>query len=498
MKKTLLVIAAFTMSGLPIQTIAFAENGVTQAMTHSSLFENHEFGVTVKIDSTHVQQVFSAQIELLQDPAKIKAWMQRLPEELDQETFDLLLVRLLDGEGKPLVNVPADISIQANNLRGDLEKVLFLTPDNEYRTLPFSSTKETIQFKTDKVNEFAFVYKKSEVVKTQDKRDKLEEVVSLSQSHTEKRLEEVITLSTTQQSDSLNKIASLSDETQTSEQPKSELPRLVLNKAVTESKPKEEPKNDKPNETPTPPVVVVEPTVPVVVQPEPTPEPPQPEIEKVEKAGTGVTAEEAPVFDLLADADGDGFTNGSELMFNTDPENSESIPPLPNTDYERGAFFLNRETAKSFADAHVEGKDRTYTIVEKVDETGRTYFDIEFKSIFGTAPVVPGNETPEPSQPDNAATTPDSSQPNETTPPTPEEGQPAESPSEQPTTQPDEAPVPSNEGVPVGVEPSVNPSEALPEEHATLLENGYVYKGIEGEGHIYEKVSETLPESQVE
>ena len=414
LQKTIIALTAFSLTSVPIaHQVAFASEttSITQALEQSSLFENSDFGVSVKIAKADAQDIAKAEIQLVKDNKILQTILKRTPE-LNGADFDLLLVKLTDNAGNPLVNIPSEITIKTNSLRGELEEVLFLAEDAEYQTLNFEKTKEAISFVTTKTNEFALVYKKSETAMQMDKQEKLANIVAFSQEKREEKLSEIVSISSDKSSKS-DTVVAISDETK--EQPKPELPQLDLDKVGAEKPKEEEPKNDKSNETPTPPVVVVEPTVPVVVQPEPTPEPPQPEIEKVEKAGTGVTAEEAPVFDLLADADGDGFTNGTELGFSTNPEDANSMPPLPNVEYQNGKYFLNRENAKMFADSHVEGKDRTYTIVEKVDETGRTYFDIEFSSIFSTdkepQPDEEGQPTgegetqpPQPEEPTTAVT----------------------------------------------------------------------------------------------
>lgn len=409
LKKTIVPLAILSLSGLPIQSVVIAAEtaGQIQPMSQYSLFENREFGVTVKIDSTQAKDVFNAQIELLTDKDKIQSVLKNVPIELEHSEFDLLIVKLLDGEGNPLVQVPSEITIQSENLRGELEKVLYLTPDAEYRTLQFSTNRSEVQFVTDKVSEFALVYKKNADQAKKDeavaKQEKLNRIVGIADTSLPiKELEEVVAISIDKpkekQGESLDKLVAISDETSDKKEAKPELPKLDVDKVVAE-KPKDEPKKDEPKkEEPTPPVVVApEPITPTPPSEEPTPEQPkEPEVvEEVSEVGTGTVAEELPVYDFLADHDGDGFTNGTELIFNTDPENPESVPPLPNTNYQRGAFFLNRESAKTFADSHVEGKDRTYVIVEKTDEKGRTYFDIEFSSIFSTDK----EDQPNPEQP---------------------------------------------------------------------------------------------------
>ncbi|MCW6667541.1 hypothetical protein NHG34_08210 [Aerococcaceae bacterium NML190938] len=414
LQKTIIALTAFALTSVPItHQVAFASEttSITQALEQSSLFENSDFGVSVKIAKADAQDIAKAEIQLVKDNKILQTILKRTPE-LNGADFDLLLVKLTDNAGNPLVNIPSEITIKTNSLRGELEEVLFLAEDAEYQTLNFEKTKEAISFVTTKTNEFALVYKKSETAKQMDKQEKLANIVAFSQEKPEEKLSEIVSISSDKSSKS-DTVVAISDETK--EQPKSELPQLELDKVVTE-KPKEEDlkkEQTQPEEPTLPPVVVVpEPVEPTPPAPEPQPEPKDPEIvEEVSEVGTGVVAEELPFYDLLADNDADGFTNGTELIFNTDPENPESLPPLPNTDYEKGAFFLNREAAKSFADTHVAGKDRTYVIVEKNDEKGRTYFDIEFQSIFSTdkeeQPTSPAPEAGENMpEPDSNATTP--------------------------------------------------------------------------------------------
>lgn len=418
LQKTIIALTAFALTSVPItHQVAFASEttSITQALEQSSLFENSDFGVSVKIAKADAQDIAKAEIQLVKDNKILQTILKRTPE-LNGADFDLLLVKLTDNAGNPLVNIPSEITIKTNSLRGELEEVLFLAEDAEYQTLNFEKTKEAISFVTTKTNEFALVYKKSETAKQMDKQEKLANIVAFSQEKPEEKLSEIVSISSDKSSKS-DTVVAISDETK--EQPKPELPQLDLDKVVTEKPKEEDPKKEQTQpEEPTLPPVVVEPTPPA---PEPQPEPKDPEIvEEVSEVGTGVVAEELPELDLLADADGDGFTNGTELVFNTDPLNGESVPPLPNTDYERGAFFLNRESAKAFSDSHVEGKDRTYVIVEKNDEKGRTYFDIEFQSIFSTdkeeQPTSPAPEAGENMpEPDSNATTP--TQPEEPTQP---------------------------------------------------------------------------------
>ncbi|MCW6675448.1 hypothetical protein NHG31_06415 [Aerococcaceae bacterium NML171108] len=429
LQKTIIALTAFALTSVPItHQVAFASEttSITQALEQSSLFENSDFGVSVKIAKADAQDIAKAEIQLVKDNKILQTILKRTPE-LNGADFDLLLVKLTDNAGNPLVNIPSEITIKTNSLRGELEEVLFLAEDAEYQTLNFEKTKEAISFVTTKTNEFALVYKKSETAKQMDKQEKLANIVAFSQEKSEEKLSEIVSISSDKSSVKSDTVVAISDETK--EQPKPELPQLNLDKVVAE-KPKEEPKKEEPKkEEPTPPV---DPTPPVVVNPEPvdpTPpieepkpeEPKEPEI--MSEVGEGVEAETLPEFDLLVDADGDGFTNGTELMFNTDPLNGESVPPLPNTDYERGAYFLNRDSAKAFADNHIAGKDRTYNIIEKTDEKGRTYFDIEFSSIFSTdkesQPEGDGQPTP-PEDPETGENIPEPDS-NATTPTLPEE-----------------------------------------------------------------------------
>ncbi|MCW6681854.1 hypothetical protein NHG29_03095 [Aerococcaceae bacterium NML160702] len=491
LRKAIIPLAILTLGGTPIQTIVSAveSSSQVQTMSHYTLFENQEYGVSVKIHSDNARNVYNAQIELLNESEKIKEVLKNVPLELQKEEFDLLLVKLTDETGSPLIEVPSEITVQSENLRGELEKVLFLTPAAEYRTLPFNKHKSEIQFTTDKVNEFALVYKKNDDALKKDaetaKQDKLNSIVSIASNPNPNQLEDVVAISNERTSDkkseALDGLVAISDETKAESKP--ELPKIDIDNTVAE-KPKEEPK-PQPQPEPTPPVVEPKPEVPA--QPpvvDPTPEVPiEPEVEEpVTAVGDGVVHEGLPEYDLLADDDGDGFTNGSELMFNTDPSNPDSVPPLPNTEYLQGAYFLNRDSAKQFADEHVAGKERTYNIVEKTDEKGRTYFDILFSSIFVTDN---GNESTEPApapQPDESETTSDSA--SETTANTPVDKESVVS-----GEGAVETPSPGDEIIHTPTETLNEESSAasLPEEHETLINNGYEYVGQEGDGHVYHR-----------
>ena len=470
LKKSLVAFAVLALSSAPIGVVVHAtESGEVQTMAQSSLFENEAFGVTVKIahDKLNRSDVSEAKIELVRDSAQIQKLVQHLPVELDGELYDLLLVELLDKDGKPLQNTPAEISVKKQNLRGELEKVLFLTPDGEYKTLPVSTKDDKTVFQTDQLNKFALVYKKDQNVAAEDtKQKRIDEIVSFSESTTES-VEKVVELS---QEKTVTNVVAIADQQATQEVNKP----IENNNQITVVKP-EKPKEEVPSapEPPVTPPTVEEPIQPVVPEEPVTPYYPVPAgffASEAEAIATGQSQGDTPFdtyiagylpngvpyygivrhhnqqpqLDPLADDDGDGVTNGTEMSVGTNPKEHE--------------------------------------VTQKTDSNGRVYFDVTFKEPEATKPEV--NVTVNNKVDVNVTVNAEEVKPVEKTIDSTTEEQSvteavAESEQQAPVTKEENQPLP--EGV----------SEDQRATHEGFLANGYKYVGQEDNQSVYHKESKT-------
>ena len=512
LKKSLVAFAVLALSSAPIGVVVHAtESGEVQTMAQSSLFENEAFGVTVKIahDKLNRSDVSEAKIELVRDSAQIQKLVQHLPVELDGELYDLLLVELLDKDGKPLQNTPAEISVKKQNLRGELEKVLFLTPDGEYKTLPVSTKDDKTVFQTDQLNKFALVYKKDQNVATEDtKQKRIDEIVSFSESTTES-VEKVVELSQEKPSKpTVTNVVAIADQQATQEVNKP----IENNNQITVVKP-EKPKEEVPSapEPPVTPPTVEEPIQPVVPEEPVTPYYPVPAgffASEAEAIATGQSQGDTPFdtyiagylpngvpyygivrhhnqqpqLDPLADDDGDGVTNGTEMSVGTNPKDKASKPPVKEAKYEKAEYFTSKEQAEAFAKEYHKGQPGEHEVTQKTDSNGRVYFDVTFKEPEATKPEV--NVTVNNKVDVNVTVNGEEVKPVEKTIDSTTEEQSvteavAESEQQAPVTKEENQPLP--EGV----------SEDQRATHEGFLANGYKYVGQEDNQSVYHKESKT-------
>lgn len=514
-KQLLLSTALLTLAGIPVQSVVYAQQVTAiQQMAHYSVFENKEYGVTVKIDPGGNHHIQTAEIEVVSDKTKIQQLLKNTPKTLDEADFDLLLVHFFDSKGEPIKDVASEIQLETRSLRGDLEHVLYLTEDAGYKTLPFEKTQQVISFVSDKTHDFALVYRKDRQGVTQEhQKERLANIVAFSSSDNDtKKLEEIVAISTDDKKDEkkLEEIVAISSDKdsdkETKPEKKPEFPTLDVTDVVAVDKPadKDENKDKTDEKDTTTPIVAVDtsndtPTVSdtsseVVTQPEEKPSLPATPVEAV---GTSVSIE-LPVFDWLADDDQDGFTNGTEATLLTDHANAESMPPLPSVLYKQANYFLNRASAEAFIDKYraVDDSVTTFNIVEKTDEAGRTYFNIEFnRDVVTEQPKEMATDD----KIDTASATEKATdkQGEETAPPATTDNK--ESASEQEgvtTTETTDNVTDSTDtsdttpSTPVAEEKQPLPdgmSEALRERHEEFLRNGFEYRGTENGEFVYGK-----------
>ncbi|MDO4432030.1 MAG: hypothetical protein Q4B80_01810 [Aerococcaceae bacterium] len=543
MKKQLITLAVIALGNVPLQQVVLAEAAsIVQPMKQYSLFENTEFGVTVKVSSEHSSAVYQANIEVVKDSRTIQEVLGRLPKTLDQSSFDLLLIRLVDEAGNPVTHVPTEIKLESEQLRGNLEKILFLSPDAEYRTIPFNASQQAITFTTDKTNEFALVYQKSEAQLSQEQavvqQDKLEQIVGRVEAPTTtpvETLEAVVARAETvavQEVASLNEVVALVDQ---------ETVELVVASTPHES--------TEVASTETPSDVVIDTTAAVVASTQASPAAIELSKEAATEVATTTSAEsasttepiaavastqdettetvvvaaetspevepvgvvEAPVettsveetvavatepveqveaattstYDVLADNDADGYTNGVEASLGTNPDEADTEVSFQDQTLEEVPFFLDEASATTFATRYAEGKAVTFEVAEKVDEQGRTHFDVTFAAVQPAIEPVVAEEVVTSEVVDSTASVTEATVDEVASVAALEAEVPVDAAEVGSEPQPQDTVEVAEASPTTEVEPTV----PLPEEHLQLLENGYVYKGTEGDAHVYEKAS---------
>ena len=414
LRKSIVALAILSLSSASIQSVIHAEeqsNGIMQKMDQFTMFENQAYGVTVKLAKSKSIESVEAKIELVKDPTEIATLTKNLPNDLNNESFELLVVKLVNENNELLTDIPAEITIKSNQLKGDLDRVLFLTPDGEYRTLSHLMGKEEVTFSTNQIGNFALVFKKNE---QRVQQERFEDIVTFATERpTSNVIEQVVALGNDKSTDTkhnLTDIVAIADKVVTQEvnKPVEKTPIASLDKPI--EKPAEKP-IEKPVEQPTEQPTVV--TPPVVVKPT-EPEKPtlpigffvsvadaetwaQPQLDGITKGsyqvyeagklsdgsayygvrfaqssitqvGESVTEPEKPVFDLLGDDDQDGYSNGAEATLGSDPFDADSIP----TEKGNGQFFTSKEQAEKYSQTY----QNKVKIVERQDEQGRKYYDL--------------------------------------------------------------------------------------------------------------------------
>ena len=95
-----------------------------------------------------------------------------------------------------------------------------------------------------------------------------------------------------------------------------------------------------------------------------------------------------PQLDPLADDDGDGVTNGTEMSVGTNPKDKASKPPVKDEKYEKAEYFTSKEQAEAFAKEYHKGQPGEHEVTQKTDSNGRVYFDVTFKEPEVVKPEV--------------------------------------------------------------------------------------------------------------